>query len=102
MIAALLVVVACAGNGACNSYEPQTWYAPTAEELETCATMADDLILLGKRASCQVVPMAEEEAKKTSFATPEKAHRIRFTYQGDKPRNVEAAISFILPAGYVF
>lgn len=68
MIAAFLLVIGCAmapapagsvPQDACQSFEAQKWEGPTADELEDCAGLAEELRILGKKATCEVVPMSE-------------------------------------------
>lgn len=43
LIASLVVSVVATVGADNNFYEPQSWQAPTMEELQTCADMADGL-----------------------------------------------------------
>ena len=70
MIAAFLLVVSCAvapvqagamPKDECQTFETQSWEAPTEAELADCADLAEQLRSLGKQATCEVVPMADSE-----------------------------------------
>lgn len=106
MIGAVLVVTACimgaGGAQECNAFGAQSWYGPNLGELEDCATMADELVRLGKRATCEVVLADKVAAAQSSYAAPEKPHRVSYRYQGDKRANIEAAVQLVLPEGFIF
>lgn len=63
-LTAILVLTVCTADGSrCDDNDVQVWSDPTPQELENCATMADDLLTMLKRARCEVVPssaMGEE------------------------------------------
>lgn len=106
MIGAVLVVTVCimgaGGAQECNAFGAQSWYGPALEELEDCATMAEELVQLGKRATCELVLVDKVGAEQSSYAAPEKPHRVIYRYQGSNRANVEAIVQLVLPEGFIF
>lgn len=82
LIAALVIAVLPAVGAWENFYQAETWNGPTADDLETCATMAEELNITfdamiraglnvdwqSKTATCEIRLAPEDEAQPTSAA----------------------------------
>lgn len=77
MLAAFLLSLSCVAapvdastpaHNECQQFELQRWDGPLVEDLETCATMAEALRLMGKVSTCELVPM--DDAKPAAGTSP--------------------------------
>lgn len=92
LIAALVIAVLPAVGAGENFYQAESWNGPTGDDLETCATMAEELNITfdamiraglnvdwqSKTATCEIRLAPEDEAQPTSAAV--KPSRVTFTF----------------------
>jgi len=84
-VAAFLLVLSCSPapvqpgivpHDQCSRSELQRFDGATMAEIENCATMADALQLMGRQATCEVVPMADVQPAAVQISAPTRSNLI--------------------------
>ena len=94
LIAKLIIAVLPAVGAGENFYQAETWNGPTADDLETCATMAEELNITfdamirgglnvdwqSKTATCEISLAPDDDSEPLPASAAVKPSRVTFTF----------------------
>lgn len=94
LIAKLVIAVLPAIGASENFYQAESWNGPTADDLETCATMAEELNITfdamirgglnvdwqSKTATCEISLAPDDDSEPLPASAAVKPSRVTFTF----------------------